>query len=81
LRLAAAFHTPDTVQLALGGSLTAPLSGYADTVFDARGQRHARFWFVRAAPAGTRSVTVRVRSLQPGRLAGKQLDLTSLVLP
>lgn len=60
LRAAASSATADTVELALGGSLTASQANHADTVTTAKGRQYVRRWLVEAGPAQARQVTLRI---------------------
>lgn len=70
MRASAIRASPDTIQLALGGSLTTLQANHADSVQSARGQWFYRRWQVTAGPAGAREVTLRV---QPKRRASGTL--------
>lgn len=79
LRAFATTRSVDTLQLAIGGSLTVPTAFHADTVKIPGGRQYARRWVVSAGPAGTRSVTVRAEPLEPRRLETRRLDFTGLM--
>lgn len=80
LRNIAASGTADTVQLEIGGSLTADVANYADSIQTPEGRWYHRRWQVTAGPAETRSVTLRILAPDPGRTAVDSRDFTSLVL-
>ena len=73
----------DTVQLAVGGSLTTSLPDHADTVTAASGRPHVRRWTVEDGPAGARAVTLRLEPLNRSRfmLPGLEFEALVLVIP
>jgi Tfp pilus assembly protein PilV len=79
LRGFATTRSADTLQLAVGGSLAAPLANHADSVTTPDGVRYRRLWVVTAGPAGTRSVTVRVTPVSPRRIGARRLDFASRI--
>lgn len=79
LRLTAQARMADTVQIMLGGSLTAALANHADSV-QGRGRRYVRRWLVTAGPASTRLVTLRILPLVDERRTPARLDFTTQIL-
>ena len=80
LRAAARTGSADTLQLAVGGSMTTPTAMHVDTVTSAHGVPFVRLWEVTDGPAGSRLVTVRIQSvLQNGR-SPKFIDFSTLIL-
>lgn len=79
LRGAATARTIDTVQLAIGGSLTASVALHADTVAG-RGRRYVLRWAVVAGFAGTRRVTLRISPLVDERRTPARLDFMTQIL-
>lgn len=57
LRAVAAAGTSDTIQLAVGGSLTTPQVDHADTTSSGAGRSFVRLWVVEAGPSRTRKVS------------------------
>lgn len=82
LRAAATTNTTDTLELALGGSVTMPTAHHVDTVTSGRGRRFVRLWQVTAGPTGggTRSVTLRIRPLVDERRTPARLDFMTIIL-
>ncbi|HYF38718.1 MAG TPA: prepilin-type N-terminal cleavage/methylation domain-containing protein [Gemmatimonadales bacterium] len=78
LRVAATYMTPDTMQLVIGGSLTAPTALHVDTLVE-RGRTFIRLWEVQAGPGGSRQVTVRVRPQVDDARTPAQLDFNTLI--
>ena len=80
LRGAGSTRSSDTLQLAVGGSLTSAVASHADTVTTLRGRVYFRRWTVVAGPAGSREVTMRVApQLQDIRTPAK-VDVSSIVI-
>jgi Tfp pilus assembly protein PilV len=80
LRAAAATRSTDTLQLAVGGSLTVPTAQHVDTVTE-RGRAYVRLWVVAAGLGGTRDLTLRIRPLVDSDRTPATLDFRSLILP
>jgi prepilin-type N-terminal cleavage/methylation domain-containing protein len=80
MRAAATYRTADTLQLAVGGSLTASATAHADTVQALNGRAYVRRWLVAAGPAGARQVTMRVAPHAKTSYDLRWLDFTTLVL-
>lgn len=79
LRAYARSESPDTVQLSIGGSLTASVTDHADTVGAVDG-RIVRRWRVETGPASTREVTLRVEPLSDRRTAVDSITVETLIL-
>ena len=80
LRGAGSTRSSDTLQLAVGGSLTSAVASHADTITTLRGRVYFRRWLVAAGPSGTRDVTMRVApQLQDIRTPAK-VDVSSIVI-
>ena len=80
LRAFALAGSPDTVQLALGGSLTASAADHADSVQSAHGRWFRRRWAVATGPAGAREVQLRVTPRDQARGTLARLDFTTFIL-
>jgi prepilin-type N-terminal cleavage/methylation domain-containing protein len=80
LRAAATSRTTDTMQLALGGSLTLAVANHADVAISPRGRVFARNWVVTAGPSGTRTVVLRIRPQLDDRRTPGMLEFTTLIL-
>jgi hypothetical protein len=78
LRVAATYMTADTMQLVVGGSLTAPAAQHVDTLVE-RGRTFIRLWQVQAGPGGARQVTIRVRPQVDDARTPAQLDFSTLI--
>jgi prepilin-type N-terminal cleavage/methylation domain-containing protein len=78
LRVAATYSTADTMQLVVGGSMTAPTAQHVDTLAE-RGRTYLRLWQVQDGPGGTRQVNLRVRPLVDNVRTPAQLDFTTLI--
>ncbi len=72
--------TADTVQLAIGGSITASLLNHSDTVSSGSGRAHVRRWALVNGPAATREVTLRIEPLNRARHMLPSLDFYTLLL-
>jgi prepilin-type N-terminal cleavage/methylation domain-containing protein len=80
LRGAGSTRSSDTLQLAIGGSLSSSVAAHADTVTTLRGRVYFRRWLVAAGPSGTRDVTMRtVPQVQDIRTPAN-VDVSSLVI-
>ena len=80
LRAVAAAGTSDTIQLAVGGSLTTPQVDHADTTSSGSGRSFVRRWVVEAGPGQTRKVTVRVEPRDEGLFDPRPVDVTTNLL-
>ena len=80
LRAAARTQSADTVMLVIGGSMATPMPMYVDTVSSGRNVRFIRLWEVTAGPAGSRLVTMRIRSLLQDGRSPKFIDFSTLIL-
>lgn len=78
LRQAAVFNTAQTVEIAVGGSLTVNTANYNDVVTE-RGRTYRRRWVVTAGPGGTRSVTLRIIPEVNGARAPGSKDFQTLI--
>jgi len=78
LRVAATYMTVDTMQLVVGGSITAPTALHVDTLVE-RGRTFIRLWQVQAGPGGARQVTLRVRPQVDDARTPSQVDFTTLI--
>ncbi|MGH7449047.1 MAG: type IV pilus modification PilV family protein [Longimicrobiales bacterium] len=79
LRSYAALRRPDTVQIALGGSLTSNVANHYEQITSARGRMYVLRWTVVSGINGTRDVTLRVAApaARPNELG--QLDFKTLM--
>lgn len=78
LRAYASSRTADTVELAVGGSLTGSVVEHADSLQGATGRWYRRRWEVVAGPAGSREVTLRVEPKPTGSTGTiDKLDFTT----
>jgi prepilin-type N-terminal cleavage/methylation domain-containing protein len=80
LRAAATSRAADTMQLTLGGSLTAAVANHADAVTSPRGRVFLRRWVVTAGPSGVRTVVLRVLPQVDDRKTPAQIDFTTYIL-
>ena len=80
LRARSLTGSSDTVQLSVGGSLTASLPDHSDTVTSASGRPHVRRWTVEDGPAGARAVTLRLEPVNASRFMLPRLEFHTLVL-
>lgn len=80
LRGAGSTKSADTLQLAIGGSLTSSVSLHADTVTTLRGRVYYRRWAVRAGPAGTRVVELRVAPQLNDLRTPANVDVSSIII-
>jgi hypothetical protein len=80
LRAAARTRSADTLQLVIGGSLTAPAAMHADTVISGHSVRFVRLWQVEAGPANSRLVNMRISALRQDGRSPKFIDFTTLIL-
>lgn len=80
LRAVAAAGTSDTLQLAMGGSLTTAQVNHADTTQSGSGRWFVRLWLVEAGPAGTRKVRVRAEAREEGLFDPPPVDITTNLL-
>ena len=80
LRAVAAAGTSDTIQLALGGSLTTAQANHADTTSSGSGRSFVRLWLVEAGPGRTRKVTVRAEPRDEGLFDPPAVDVTTNLL-
>jgi type II secretory pathway pseudopilin PulG len=80
LRAAASTRTTDTLQLAIGGSLTVPTLLHTDTLTE-RGRTYVRLWVVAAGVGGTKDVTLRIQPLVDERRTPARIDFRTLILP
>lgn len=81
LRGAGISRSSDTVQLAVGGSLTTPTSQHSDTLTSLRGRVFYRRWLVVAGPtASTRDVQLRVVPQWNDRSTPSQVDVGSIII-
>ena len=77
LRAVAAAGTSDTIQLAVGGSLTTPQVDHVDTTSSGSGRSFVRLWVVEAGPGQTRKVTVRAEPRVEGLFDPRPVDVTT----
>lgn len=80
LRAVAASGTSDTIQVAVGGSLTIPQADHVDTISSGAGRSFVRLWVVEAGPGQTRKVTVRVEPRAEGLWDPAPVDVTTNLL-
>jgi prepilin-type N-terminal cleavage/methylation domain-containing protein len=80
LRAVAAAGTSDTVQLAVGGSLTTAVANHIDTTRAGTNRSFVRLWVVEAGPGGTRKVTVRGEPRDDLPVAVPPVDITTQLL-
>lgn len=80
LRAHSALRSPDTVQLAIGGSLTSNVANHAGVITSARGRQYNLRWTVAAGLNGTRDVTLRVSPVSSRRNEVAYVDLRTLML-
>ena len=71
--------SPLRVNIAVGGSLVAPVAGYSDSTRSLSGRVYRRRWQVQNAVAGTRQLTVRVVPTGPLRDVVSRMDFVSLL--
>ena len=80
LRDVASAQTADTVQLAVGGSLTASQDAHADSILSAEGRWLRRRWEVIDGPGAARTLTLRVAHREPGERAISSRDFSTIIL-
>jgi prepilin-type N-terminal cleavage/methylation domain-containing protein len=80
LRGAGSTRSTDTLQLAVGGSLTTSVSAHADTVTTLRGRIYFRRWLVTAGPAGSRDVELRVAPQLNDIRTPTKVDVSTIVI-
>jgi Tfp pilus assembly protein PilV len=80
LRAHSAFRSADTVQLAIGGSLTSNVANHAGQITSARGRVYNVRWTVAAGLNGTRDVVLRVSPASERRNEVPYVDLRTLML-
>lgn len=80
LRGAGSTRSTDTLQLAVGGSLTAAVAAHTDTVTTLRGRVYFRRWSVAAGPAGSRQVALRVAPQLFDSRTPNNVDVSSIVI-
>lgn len=80
LRVIAATPSADTVQLNVGGSITAPTSNYSEVFTTPAGKRYRTQWAVAQGPVGTRTVSLRVVPLPRTRGDMTSMDFTATFL-
>lgn len=80
LRGAGSTRSSDTLQLAVGGSLTTSVALHADTLTTLRGRVYFRRWLVAAGPAGSRDVELRVAPLLNDVRTPTKVDVSSIII-
>lgn len=80
LRGAGSTRSTDTLQLAVGGSLTSSVAAHADTVTTLRGRVYFRRWLVAAGPAGSRDVQMRVAPQLSDIRTPSNVDVSSIII-
>ena len=80
LRAYSALRTADTLQLAIGGSLTSDVANHTGVMTSARGRQYRLRWTVAAGLNGTRDVTLRAAPLSPRPNEVAYVDLRTLML-
>jgi hypothetical protein len=73
-------RSADTVQLAIGGSLTSNVANHAGQITSARGRVYNMRWTVAAGLNGTRDVVLRVSPTSERRNEVPYVDLRTLML-
>lgn len=81
LRAIAAAGRADTIQLAVGGSLTENVENHNDTVVTSVGRSVRRRWAVAEGPAGTHAVTIRVQADDAASWDHSYLTFQTLIAP
>lgn len=79
MRAFTALRSADTVQLAIGGSLTSNVANHWEQITSARGRPYTLRWQVAAGLNGTRDVTLRVAPSAGGRNEVAYRDLRVLI--
>lgn len=79
MRANVALRTADTIQIAIGGSLTTNVANHAEQATSARGRVYNLRWAVTAGLNGTRDVTLRVAPASPRRNEIPYMDLRVLI--
>lgn len=81
LRGAATSQSSDTVQLAVGGSLTSATTLHCDTLTSSSGKVYYRRWLVAAGPtASTRDVQLRLVPQLDDRRTPSRVDLHTMII-
>lgn len=80
LRGAGSTRSSDTLQLAVGGSVSASVALHSDTVTTLRGRVYFRRWLVSAGPSGTRSVQMRIAPQLSDIRTPSNVDVSSIVI-
>lgn len=70
---------PLRAKLAVGGSVTADVAGYVDTLNSAGNRQYRRRWVIAQGVAGTRRVTIRVAPLARQRSELRFESYTTLI--
>jgi prepilin-type N-terminal cleavage/methylation domain-containing protein len=78
LRAAASTRHADTVQLAVGGSLTVATAPHTDVVTE-RGRTYIRLWVVVPGPGGTRNMTLRIQPQVDDARTPARVDFSTLI--
>jgi prepilin-type N-terminal cleavage/methylation domain-containing protein len=78
LRAASQTRSADTLQLAIGGSLTVATAPWTDVVTE-RGRTYVRLWTVTAGVGGTRAVTLRIQPQVDERRTPRLIDFQTLI--
>jgi prepilin-type N-terminal cleavage/methylation domain-containing protein len=79
LRGAGSTRSTDTLQLAVGGSLTSPVALHTDTVTTLRGRVYFRRWLVADGPAGSREVQLRVAPMVMDLRTPNSVDVSTII--
>jgi prepilin-type N-terminal cleavage/methylation domain-containing protein len=78
LRAGAQTRSGDTLQLALGGSLTVATAPWTEVVTE-RGRTYVLLWLVAAGVGGTRDVTLRIQPQVDERRTPRLIDFRTLI--
>jgi prepilin-type N-terminal cleavage/methylation domain-containing protein len=78
LRAASQTRSADTLQLAIGGSLTVATAPWTDVITE-RGRTYVRLWTVAAGVGGTRDVTLRIQPQVDERRTPRLIDFQTLI--
>ncbi len=80
LRAYSMLGASDTMQVAIGGSLTSSVAIHADVQTSPSGRQFNRRWLVAAGPAGARNVTVRIEPVTSAGSTLPHLDFDAVLM-